>query len=115
MPGLNFIHKLKDHEEITMTDKDLELNVEEFDDVTGGSGLGIADIPIKDLVELLKLYPGIDALKDMVKNNVQEAINWAVENLPGYLYEKYSEYTLAELKDYVAKYAQRAIQILAKM
>ena len=51
----------------------------------------------------------------MVKNNVQEAINWAVENLPGYLYEKYSEYTLAELKDYVAKYVQRAIQILAKM
>ena len=42
---------------------------------------------------MLKLYPGIDALKEMVKNNVQEAINWAVENLPGYLYEKYSEYT----------------------
>ena len=63
---------------------------------------------------MLKLYPGIDALKEMVKNNVQEAINWAVENLPGYLYEKYSEYTLAEHKDYVAKYVQRAIQVLAK-
>lgn len=98
-----------------MTDKDLELNVEELDAVTGGAGLGLADIPIKDLVELLKLYPGIDALKEMVKKNVQEAINWAIENLPGYLYEKYSEYTLAELKDYVARYAQRAIQLIANL
>lgn len=97
-----------------MTDKELELNLEELEMVTGGAGGGITDIPIKDLIELIKLYPGIDALKEMAKNSIQEAVNWVVENIPALLYEKYSNYTLSELKDYVATYAQSVIMLIAK-
>ena len=96
-----------------MTDKDIELNLEELDDVAGGAGVNFLDIPIKDLVEYLKLYPGIDTLKENIKNDAQDLINWAIENVPSMLYEKYSQYSISELKDYVTKYITAAVRLLA--
>lgn len=97
-----------------MTDKNIELNVEELDTVTGGATLGITGVTITDIVNLLKVNPGIDALRKMAKQDLQGAVDWVIENIPGQLSEKYSDYSLIELKDFVAKYAAKAIQLLVK-
>ena len=75
-----------------------ELGLDELGKAAGGAGGG-NQINLQVIIRTLRVYPGTDFIKAMMKNESKKAAKeWIVANLPSYLVLRYPGYTLEEIR-----------------